>query len=115
MDLKKLKLARFRNIVAINFPKEFNPGFRAATRDVEVVLYYIDSLDDVKKFVKLCTSTKLPEENRIIMVYRKGRTDGVNRDTIFKPFRKDKRFTLKAPMLCSLSDELSACVMAKVE
>jgi hypothetical protein len=48
------------------------------------------------------------------MVYRKGRKDGVNRDSIFLPFRKDKNFTLKAPMLCSISKELSACVMGKV-
>lgn len=114
MNLKKLKLDKFKNIHVVNFPKEFNPGIRSTDKDVEVIIYYIDSLDDVKKFVKLCTSTHLPEENRTIMVYKKGRKDSVNRDSIFMPFEKDKRFTLKAPMLCSISEELSACVMGKV-
>jgi len=50
------------------------------------------------------------------MVYKKGRKDGVNRDYIFMPFKENihQGFKLKAPMLCSLSDELSACVMCKV-
>ena len=98
----------------MNFPKEFNPGMRSTDVDIEVIIYYIDRLDDVKKFVKLCLSTPLPKENRTIMVYKKGRKDGVDRESIFLPFRKDRRFALKAPMLCSLSDDLSACVVAKV-
>jgi len=50
------------------------------------------------------------------MVLRKGRKDGVNRDTNYYPFEKDKypNFKFKAPMLCSLSKELGACVMCRV-
>jgi hypothetical protein len=114
MDLKKLKLDKFKNIQLVNFPKDIDLGIRTATKDVEVIIYYIDRLDDVKNFVKLCSSAKLPKENRTIMVYKKGRKDGVNRDSIFLPLRKDKNFTLKAPMLCSISEELSACVMSRV-
>lgn len=114
MDLKKLKLEKFKNIRSVNFPKEFDPGINSATKGIEVIMYYIDQLTDVGKFVKLCTSTQLPKDNRTILVYRKGRKDGVNRDSIIGPMRKDKRFTLKAPMLCSISEELSACVMARV-
>ncbi len=114
MDLRKLKLEKFKNIRVVNFPKEFDPGIPSSTKNTEVILYFINTLTDVEKFVKLCVSTPLPQENRTIMVYKKGRKDGVNRDAIFLRFRKDKRFTLKAPMLCSLSDDLSACVMAKV-
>ncbi len=114
MDLKKLRLERFKNIRVVNFPKELDPGIQSTGKGTEVVLYYIDEISDVDRFVKLCISTPLPKENRTIMVYRKGRKDGVNRDSIFLPFRKDKRFTLKAPMLCSISDNLSACVMARV-
>jgi hypothetical protein len=114
MDLKKLKLEHFRNIRVVNFPREFDPGIPSKEKDTEVVLYYIGELSDVKKFIRLCVSIPLPKENRTIMVYRKGRKDGVNRDSIFLPFRKDKRFKLKAPMLCSLSDDLSACVMARI-
>lgn len=114
MDLKKLRIDKFKNVQLVNFPKDIDLGIESTTKGVKVIIYYIDKLDHVKKFVKLCGSTKLPKENRTIMVYRKGRKDGVNRDSIFLPFRKDKNFTLKAPMLCSISDELSACVMCKV-
>ncbi|MCW3789714.1 hypothetical protein, partial [Plebeiibacterium sediminum] len=66
-------------------------------------------------FVELSNSSNLPKENRTIMVYKKGRKDGVNRDSIFIPFKDQvyKGFKLKAPMLCSISKELSACVMCK--
>lgn len=114
MDLKKLRIEKFKNIQVVNFPNNVDFGISSSTKNVEVIIYYIDRLDDVKKFSKLCASTPLPKENRTIMIYKKGRKDGVNRDSIFLPFRKDKNFVLKAPMLCSLSDELSACVMGKV-
>jgi len=114
LDLKKLRIGKFKNMRLVNFPKSIDLGIDTTARNVEVIIYYIDRLDDVKKFVQLCVSTPLPKENRIIMVYRKGRKDGVNRDSIFMPFGKDKRFALKAPMLCSISDELSACVMSRV-
>lgn len=114
IDLKKLKLDKFKNVRVENFPKEFDLDIESTNNDVEVIIYYIDQLSDVGKFIKACTSSPLPKENRTILVYRKGRKDGVNRDSIFGPLRKDKRFTLKAPMLCSISDELSACVMGKI-
>ena len=114
MDLKKLRIEKFKNIRLVNFPKDIVIGITSTTKEVEVIVYYIDRLDDVKKFVKLCATTPLPKENRTIMVYRKGRKDGVNRDSIFMPFGKDKNFALKAPMLCSISDELSACVMSRL-
>jgi hypothetical protein len=114
MELKKLRIDKFKNVQLANFPKDIDLGIESTTKGVEVIIYYIDRLDDVKKFVKLCGSTKLPDDNRTIMVYRKGRKDGVNRDSIFMPLRNDKRFALKAPMLCSISEELSACVMGKV-
>jgi hypothetical protein len=114
MDLKKLRIDKFENVQLVNFPNGIDLGISSATKNVEVIIYYIDELDDVKKFVQLCASTPLPKENRTIMVYKKGRKDGVNRDSVFLPLRKDKKFTLKAPMLCSISDELSACVMSKV-
>ena len=114
MDLKKLRIEKFKNVQLVNFPKDVVLGIGSTTKNVEVIIYYIDRLDDIKKFVKLCAKTPLPKENRTIMVYKKGRKDGVNRDSIFMPFGNDKDFTLKAPMLCSISDELSACVMSRV-
>jgi len=81
-----------------------------------VILFYIDKIEDVKSFVDLCNTSSLPKDNRTIMIYKKGRKDGVNRDSIFMPFREGtyEGFKLKAPMLCSISEELSACVMCKV-
>ena len=114
MDLKKLRIDKFKNVRLVNFPKGIDLGISSASNGVEVIIYYIDRLEDVKKFVKLCASTPLPKENRTIMVYKKGRKDGVNRDSIFMPLGSNKNFTLRAPMLCSISDELSACVMSWV-
>jgi hypothetical protein len=49
------------------------------------------------------------------MIHQKGNKT-VNRDVIIAPFRKGlyKDFKLKEPMLCSLSDSLSAFVMQKI-
>lgn len=114
MNLEKLKLKKFKNITVLNFPKQFDLGIKSTKKNVEAVIYYIDELADVTKFIAACEATRLPKENRTIMVYQKGRNDGVNRDSIFLPFRDNKGFKLKAPMLCSLSEELSACVMCKI-
>lgn len=114
MNISKLKLENFKNILSVNFPYNYKIDHDTAVNDIEVIIYYIDKLEDVKDFVKLCENTPLPEANRTIMVYRKGRKDGVNRDSIFMPFGDNPHFQLKAPMLCSLSDELSACVMSRI-
>lgn len=51
-----------------------------------MILYYIDDLYDVDDFIDLCAISRLPKQNRVIVVYRKGRKDGVNRDTVCMPF-----------------------------
>ena len=56
----------------------------------DALIYYVDKLEDVDAFVKLVDSSQLPKSNRTIIVYRKGRKDGVNRDSIFMPFRREK-------------------------
>ncbi len=113
MDVQKLKLDKFKNINLVNFPQEVNMELASTDSNVEVLIYYIGVIEDVKRFVELCHSSNLPKDNRTIMIYRKGRKDGINRDTIFKPFTENvyPGFKLKAPMLCSISNELSACVM----
>lgn len=115
MDISKLKLDKFTNIRLENFPDDIDLGITSSDADTEVVIYYIDHIEDVSKFVDLCHSLGLPSENRTIMVYKKGRKDRVNRDSIFMPFKEGTYpdFKLKAPMLCSISSELSACVMAQ--
>jgi hypothetical protein len=115
MDLSKLKISKFTRIKAVNFPEDIETGILSVDDNVEVILYYINQVEDVAQFVVLCQSTHLPVDNRTIMIYRKGRKDGVNRDSIFMPFKENIHtgFKLKAPMLCSLSDDLSACVMCR--
>jgi len=114
MELSKLKLEKYKNIGIFNFPEEINPDFEAASENYDVILYYIDKLEDVDAFVGLIKKSQLPKDNRTIMIYKKGRKDGINRDSIFMPFRDEKyrQFKLRAPMLCSISNELSACVMS---
>jgi len=115
MDLKKLKLEKFRNIQIVNFPKDIDLGISTTDENVEVIVYYIQQIEDVQDFVKLAESMHLPKENRTILVYEKGRQDGVNRDSIISPFQTNriKGFKLKQPMLCSISDKLSAFVLSK--
>lgn len=115
MDLKKLKIEKFKNIMVVNFPNEIETRIKSTDKDVEVILYYIDQLSDVQKFVELCGATTLLPENRTIMVFKKGRKDGINRDSLITPFRKNTYpgFKLRAPMLCSISDTLSAFVLSK--
>lgn len=114
MDIAKLKIDKFKSIHLGNFPHDIDPGIKSFDKNIEVIIYYIDKLEDVDKFVKLCKSTPLPQENRVIMIYQKGRKDGVNRDSIFIPFRENKEFKLRTPMMCSISDKLSACVMSRI-
>ncbi len=117
MDIKKLKLDIFKNININNFPSDINLGIESTSKRIEVVLYYIDKLEDINNFIKLCDSLPLPDENRTIMVFKKGQKTGVNQNSIMGPFKEGKypKYKLKAPMLCSLSDELTACIFRKTE
>jgi hypothetical protein len=115
LNIQKLKIEKFQNIKLVNFPAEIDLGLKSSDEKAEVILYYINKESDIQKFVDLCQVHDLPEDNRTIMIFKKGRKDGVNRDTIILPF-KNKVYTgfkFKAPMLCSLSDELSAFVLFK--
>jgi hypothetical protein len=115
MYLKKMKLDKFSNIKIINFPNEIALGIKSCNDNLEVVIYYIDQIDDVSKFISFCNSISFSEDNRTIMVYKKGRKDSLSRDSIITPFKEGKypNFVFKAPMLCSLSTELSAFVFSK--
>ena len=116
MDLKKLKIDNLNRILVRNFPEKYDPVIKSVNDKVEAILYYIDQIEDVKSFVELCDEADLIKNNRVIMVYEKGRKDGVNRDSIFKPFKSGAYdgFKMKAPMLCSVSDKLSAFVQQKI-
>lgn len=114
MEIQKLKLEKFKTIGVFNFPSSIDLGLEFASENNDVIIYYIDKLEDIDMFVDFIKHKNLPKENRTIMIYKKGRKDGVNRDSIFKPFKEGKytQFKLRAPMMCSISNELSACVMS---
>ncbi|WP_196887969.1 hypothetical protein [Aureivirga sp. CE67] len=114
MEIHKLKLDKFNKINTYNFPEDIDLGIETTPENFEIIIYYIDQIEDVAAFVELVKNANLPKNNRTIMVYKKGRKDGVNRDSIFMPFKQEKYadFKLRAPMLCSISGELSACVMS---
>lgn len=111
IDIKKLKIDWFDRIKVVNFPSWYDIGIKSISSDPDMILYYIDDLYDVDDFIDLCAISRLPKQNRVIVVYRKGRKDGVNRDTVCMPFWTNPDFAMKAPMLCSISNELSAFVM----
>ena len=114
MDLSKLKLGKLSSLKAVNFPADIDLGIENS-RAPEVLLYFVAKPQDVSSFVDLCLRTRLPDDNRVVMIYRKG-NKALNRDTIIAPFRggTHKEFKLKPPMLCALSETLSAFVMQKV-
>jgi hypothetical protein len=114
MDLAKLKLGKLNKIKALNFPNDIDLGVKNSPTP-EVIIYFISAAKDIDAFAKACTDAKLPADNRTIMVYKKG-NKLLNRDTLISPFKegKYKEFKLKPPMLCSLSESLSAFVMQKV-
>jgi hypothetical protein len=114
MDIKKLKIDNFKNIMLKNFPDDIELGINSSDNNPEVVIYYIDFLEDIEDLKKLVNEIDLPKENRIILVYKKGRKDDVNRDNIISPFKNNKNYKMKAPMLCSLSKELSAFSLQKI-
>jgi hypothetical protein len=115
MDLKKLKLDKFKNIQVVNFPKDVDLGIDSTGENVEVIIYYVQRIEDLQNFLELAEKAQLPRENRVILVYEKRRKDGVNRDAIIGPFqtKQVKGFRLRQPMLCSISDKLSAFVLSK--
>ncbi len=115
MDLSKLKLEKFKNIMFVNLPDSIDLGITSTDSNPEVIIFFVDSIEDVEKFVSFCKSITLPKENRTIMVYKKGKND-LNRDSIIRPFKEGKypNFKLKAPMLCSISKELSTFVLTKI-
>ena len=89
METHKLKLDKFKHVGVFNLPDTIDLEIETVTENYDVLIYYIDKLEYVDAFVKLVVSSKLPKSNRTIMVYKKGRKDGV-RDSIFMPFREEK-------------------------
>lgn len=72
MEIHKLKLDKFKHVGVFNFPDTIDLEIETVTENYDVLIYYIDKLEDVDAFVKLLVSMKLPKSNRTIMVYKKG-------------------------------------------
>ncbi|MDD4157384.1 MAG: hypothetical protein PHY08_12510 [Candidatus Cloacimonetes bacterium] len=114
MNVKKLKIDKYERIMVTNFPRKYDLEIRSVEEKPEVIIYFIDKLSDVNDMILLIKDCILPKDNRVIFVYEKRRKDGVNRDTIYSYFKKElqSEYKLRAPMLCSLSKELSAFVQS---
>lgn len=98
----------------MNFPEKYNLNINSSDNPIEVIIYYIDKIDDIDTFVNLVKTSNLNSDNRTIMVFEKGRKNGINRDTIIKPFKEGHydMFKIRKPALCSLSKDLSAFVQS---
>ena len=116
MNLRRLRIDKFDHFQVLNFPDQYQLDIETSTNGIQVVIYYVDEIEDIQKFLEYNSSANLPEDNRTILMYKKGRKDGVNRDSIMIPFKEGKYpdYKLKAPMLCSISEDLSAIVLMKV-
>lgn len=116
MDIHKLKLDLNSNINIQNFPQSIDLGIESAKRRLNAVIYYIAIIEDLYKAISYADSLKLTEDNRVILVFSNNKNMGVSRNKIMAPFNAGKfpKYKLKAPMICSLSDELSACVFRRV-
>jgi hypothetical protein len=113
VELSKLKIDKFTKIATVNFPADVDLRLRSSSSP-EVLIHFIGDPADIAAFVASCRKAKLPQDNRVIMVFRKG-NKALNRDTIIGPFRDGTYpgFKLTPPMLCALSDTLSAFVLRR--
>jgi len=117
MKLKALKLDSLSRIKVINCPDNICLEIESTDEDINVLLYYISKIEDVADFVKYCSSIELPSDNTTVLLYQKGRLDGVNLEYIFEPFKVKKytNFKLKLPVLATLSKNIGALVMSKTD
>lgn len=117
MDIHKLKLDLESNIDVKNFPASIDLGIEPARRRFTAVIYYLNAIEDLYKAIPYCDSLKLPEDNRVVLVFTKGKNSSLNRNTLMAPFMAGKfpKYKLKAPMMCALSEELTACVFRRLD
>lgn len=102
----KLKIDKFNNFLQINMPEQYRFDLTDSDNP-EVVFYYINEASDVDELLSF--EFNLPEENRVIAIFEKGKK---LRDSL-RPIINNG-FKMKAPMLCSLNDKLSAFCFMKV-
>lgn len=103
---RKFKIEKFNEFSQINMPIDYRFNIEDSVKP-QVVFYFIKSHEDVTELLNY--EFNLPEENRVIVIFEKG-----------KKLREELRpllsngFKLKAPMVCSVNDRLSAFCMMKV-
>jgi hypothetical protein len=115
MDIDKLGIAGFKKIKVVNKPADIDLGLKGSASAPEVLIYFAATQEDLGSFVSLCWSLGLPEENRAIIVFKKGRK-ALSRNMVVGPFRDGtyRGFKLMASQPCSLSEEYSALVLKKI-
>lgn len=116
MDIHKLKLNSDSIINLQNFPSSINLEIESVNRKLNTAIYYVGIIEDLYRAIKHFDSLRLPDDNRVILVFNKVKVLGVNQNTIMAPFKAGKfpNYKLKAPMMCSLSEDLMACVFRRV-
>lgn len=116
MFFKKLRIEDASAIKCINLPDDFPFEIEASTLPISTVLYAITEMNDLKQFVDFCSSIELPQNNRVIMLYKRNKADGITRKSLFTPFKDGEfpEFEFRAPMLCSLQQDWNAVVLSKV-
>lgn len=112
MDLSKLKIEEY-NKTFVNFPENYYEQLKEyeVLENINCIFYYISLKEDIEKFVNYIKKSELPDENRVILVYEKGKKAKVNRDDIRNSVLKgeyEQFFKARQPILSSLSKELSA-------
>lgn len=103
---RKLKIEKFREFSQINMPIDYRFEIEESSKP-QVIFYFIKSHEDIKELLNY--EFDLPEDNRVIVIFEKGKK---LRDEL-KPLINNG-FKMKAPMLCSISDRLSAFCYMKV-
>ncbi len=119
MDLNKLNLEQY-NKTFCNFPSNYYELLKEyeASESINCIFYFISLKEDIEKFVDYIKKYGLPEENRVILVYEKGKKTGVNRDDVRNSILKgefEEFFKARKPMLSSLSKKLSAFSLSFVK
>ncbi len=103
---RKLKIEKFNRFSQINMPIDY----RFDIEDDEypqVIFYFVKSKEDILELMNY--SFDLPEDNRVIVIFEKGKK---LRDEL-QPLRHNG-FKMKAPMLCSIDERLSGFCLMKV-
>jgi len=113
MDFHKLKLDKFRTYNGFNLINDFNPPLELS-ENPDVYFLFVSSIQEVMASLNMVQNQKLPKDNRLFFVFKKGNKE-FGRDHINNVIMRHKSIKRKAPMLASLSKVYSVfCFMIEV-